>query len=245
MRKMALIFVAMTLIAGIALAQKPKSQKEVDAINAAIQAADPAARIKAVDAALQQFADTEFKPMLLTLQVSAAADLNDQAKVIIYGEQALKADPKNFQVQFWMAQAIVQGTKEFDLDKEDKLGRAEKLTGDGMKNLSTAAKPNPQLTEEQWAGAKKQIEGQGHEILGLIAGLRKKHDVAISEFQTALGLSPEPTTKVRLAGAYNSAGKPAEALKLVEELLAMPDLHPTIKQVATAEKEKAVKAGAK
>jgi tetratricopeptide (TPR) repeat protein len=226
-----------------ASAQKPKSQKEIDAINAAISATDPAVRIKAVDTALQQFADTEFKSMLLTMQVGAAADMNDQTKVIIYGEQALKADPKNYQVQLWIAQAIVQGTKEFDLDKEEKLGRAEKLLAEASKNVAASTKP-AQLTDEQFVNAKKMMDAQGHETLGLIATLRKKYDVAITEYQTSLGLFPEATTMVRLAGAYNTAGKPAEALKMADQVLAQPNLHPTVKQIATAEKEKATKATA-
>jgi tetratricopeptide (TPR) repeat protein len=235
--------VAMLMMAtGLAPAQKPKSQKEVDAINAAISATDPATRIKAVDDALQKFADTEFKPMLLTMQVGAAADMNDPAKVIVYGENALRSDPKNYQVQFWMAMATVQGTKEFDLDKEDKLSRAEKLANDGLMNLSTATKPNPQLTEEQWQGAKKTLEAQGHEALGLIANLRKKYDVAIKEYETSIALTPEVTTMTRLAGAYNSGGRPADAIKTADQILAQPNLNPAVKQVATAEKEKATKA---
>jgi len=244
MKKTALIWAAIILAAGLASAQKPKSQKEVEAINAAIQAQDPAAKIKAVDEALQKFADTEFKSMLLTMQVGAAADLNDPTKVIVYGENALKVDPKNYQVQFWMAQATVQGVGQFDLDKEERLTRAEKLANDGIKNLATAAKPNPQLTEAQWADGKKQLEAQGHEALGLVANLRKKYDVAIKEYETAVALAPEVTTQVRLAGAYNNGGRPADALKLADQVLAQPNLHPAVKQVATAEKEKAAKATA-
>ena len=239
---MAVVSAAIVLTAGLASAQKPKSNKEVEAINAAIQATDPALRIKAVDAALQQFADTEFKPMLLTMQVGAAADMNAPDKVIIYGENALKTDPKNYQVQFWMAMATVQGTGQFDLDKEEKLGRAEKLANDGLKNLSTATKPNPQLTDAQWAEGTKTLEAQGHEALGLIANLRKKYDVAIKEYETSVALAPEATTQVRLAGAYNNGGRPGDALKLADQVLAMPNLHPAVKQVAQAEKDKAAKA---
>jgi hypothetical protein len=42
-------------------------------------------------------------------------------------------------------------------------------------------------------------------------------------------------------GAYNNAGKYAEAVKTADEVLATPNLNPTIKQVVQAEKDKAAK----
>jgi tetratricopeptide (TPR) repeat protein len=242
MKRTALFVAGIMMTAGLATAQTVKSNKEREAINAAISAQDPAAKIKAAEAALQQFADTEYKPMLMTMLVGAAADMNDSAKVILYGENALRANPKDYQTQFWMAQAILASTKEFDLDKEEKLKQAEKLANDGMKNVAAAVKPNPQIPEEQWASIKKQLEAQGHEALGLTGTLRKKWDVAIKEFESAIALSPEPTSMTRLAGAYNSGGRPGDALKMADQILAQPNLHPAVKQVATAEKDKATKA---
>jgi tetratricopeptide (TPR) repeat protein len=233
------------LATSVASAQKVKSQKEADAINAVVQAPDAAARIKAIESALAQFADTEFKPALQTMMVGAAADMNDSPKVIIYGENVLKTDPTNYQVELWVASATVSGTKEFDLDKEDKLKRADKLATDALAHLVTAAKPNPQITDEQWAAANKQLQAQAHETFGLTATLRKKHDVAIKEYETAMGLAPEASTMVRLAAAYNSAGKPADALRMATQVLASPNLHPAVKQVAEAERDRATKAGAK
>jgi tetratricopeptide (TPR) repeat protein len=234
----------LALAAGLATAQKPKSQKEVDAINAVFTAQDPAARIKLADAAMQQFADTEFKPVLLMLQTESALQMNDRDKVIVYGEQALKADPKSYQVQLWIATAIVQGTKEFDLDKEDKLKRADKLLDDSLKNLAVAVKPNPQLTDDQWLEAKKDLEGQCHETMGMAASLRKNSNGAIEEFQKAITLNPgNLNAKVRLAGVYNTAGKFPEATKLADEILATPNLHPALKQYAEAEKQRAAKGG--
>ena len=236
------LLVGLVLAVGSATAQKAKTQKEVDAINAAISATDPKVRIKAAEAALQQFADTEFKSMLQTMMVGAAADANESANVIIYGENALKADPKNYQVQLWMSLATVSGTGQFDLDKEEKLARAEKLASDGLKNLAVAPKPNPQLTDEQWTEGKKQIEAQAHEALGQVANSRKKYDVAIKEYELALSLAPEATTMTRLAAAYTNGGRPADAIKTLDQVLAQPNLHPAVKQVATAEKDRATKA---
>jgi hypothetical protein len=73
--------------------------------------------------------------------------------------------------------------------------------------------------------------------------VRKKYDVAITELKAAVdgAATPDQSTMVRLASAYNAAGKPDEAIATIDKLMAMPDLNPQVKQVATLEKDKATK----
>ena len=66
--------VAGSLAAAVLLAQAkaptPKSQKEVDALNAMIQAADNDTRIKAANELLTKFADTDFKGLALYMIIA-------------------------------------------------------------------------------------------------------------------------------------------------------------------------------
>ena len=73
---------------------------------------------------------------------------------------------------------------------------------------------------------------------------RKNYDVAAKEFGTAVSTAanPDPATMVRLAQAQNLAGKPDDALATIDKLNAIPDLHPQIKQVAQAERVRAIQA---
>ena len=125
-------------------------------------------------------------------------------------------------------------TREHDLDKEEKLKQAEKYTSDGLELLKTAGKPRPDLTDEQWAAAKKDFEAQGYDSLGMVAMVRKKFADAVAQFKKAADTqaTPDPATKVRLASAYNSVGNFEGALLVVDALLADQQLHPTIRQVA-------------
>jgi hypothetical protein len=50
---------------------------------------------------------------------------------------------------------------------------------------------------------------------------------------------------VRQASALQSAGKNDEAIALCDKVVAIPDVHPQIKQVATQIRAAAVKAGGK
>ena len=74
----------------------PKSQAEVTAVNAMIQAQTPDDKIKAVEELITKFANTDFKSFALEMEAEAWQQKNDNVKAIVYAEQALQADPKNF-----------------------------------------------------------------------------------------------------------------------------------------------------
>ena len=235
---------AVMLAATMAFAQpKPKSQAEVDAIMAIQNAQDPAARIAAAENLLTKFADTEFKGFALMIAAASAQQMNDFEKMVVYSERTLEADPKNFQAMLMLAGGLAQRTREHDLDREEKLGRAEKLANQAIEIAKTAAKPNPQLTDEQWEAAKKDVISQGYEALGQAAMVRKKYDVAAQNWKTAIetAASPDPGTMVRLAAAYNQMNKPDEAIAVLDKLNTVPDVHPQIKAAATEQRNNAVK----
>jgi tetratricopeptide (TPR) repeat protein len=238
---------AAAVLFGQAKQPQPKSQKEVDAIMAMFNAPDPASRIKAADDLLINFADTEFKAVALQVATVSAQEMNDYEKVIIYGERTLQADPKNYTAMLVMSSTIAQRTREHDLDKEEKLGRAEKLADDAVGTLDSAPKPRPDITDEQWEGAKKDLYAQAYESKGLVAAARKKHDDAIEMFKKSIetAANQDPATKIRLAAAYNEAGKYDEAIAIIDQLTADPQLDPTIRKFAGQEKMKAVQGKAK
>jgi len=240
---------ALVLTAGLVFAQKapkqpkPKSQKEVDAINAVFTATDPDARIAAAENLLTKFADTEFKAVVLQVAAASAQQKNDFEKMVIYSERTIEADPQNYPAMLMLANGIAQKTREFDLDKEEKLQRSEKYARQSIELIGTAAKPRPDITDEQWEGAKKDYLAQAHEALGLTAMVRKKYDVAATEFKTSTDVAPMPdqATLVRLAAAYNLSGKPDLAIPVLDKVMAIPDLNPQIKQVAQNERVNAMK----
>lgn len=247
-----------TLLAGLAAAAlltaqtanpkqpKPKSQKEVDAINAVFNATDADGRIAAVEELITKFADTEFKSTALYLATDAAAQKNDVAKLLIYGDRTLQADPQHFGAMLTMARALAQTTREFDLDKEEKLTRADKLAGDALALVPKAVKPRPDIPDDQWEMVKKDFQAQGYEVKGMVAQARKNYNGAIEALKTAHDMQPQkdPSTMVRLAAAYADAGKHDEAIALCDQINAMPDVPPVVKQLAGQTKLKAATAKA-
>jgi tetratricopeptide (TPR) repeat protein len=242
MKKRVMACVAgLIVMAGLAAAQKAKSQKELDAFNAINSAPTVDARIAAADNFVTSFADSQLKSLALYLAADAAQRKNDSAKAITYGQAALEADPKNYSAMIVVSGEIAKGTRENDLDKEEKLAKAEKMANEAIPLIMTAQKPNPQIPDEQWTAYKKDLIAQCHENLGLAALARKKYDLAVTEFKQAVEgqATPDPSTLVRLAAAYDQGGKPDEGLAILNKVLATPNLNPVIKSFATAEKNRA------
>jgi len=223
---------------------KPPSPEELKALQGILNASTMETRVAAVDSFVNSFPKSEYRNFALTAAADAYEAGGNTTKAIIYYQLALEANPKDYNAMLMLAAETARTTREFDLDREEKLAKAEKYAKDGMALIPTSEKPNPQLTDAQWTDLKKDDTARGHEALGLIAVARKKYDVAASEFKTATETAsqPQPATYIRLGGAYTDAGKPAEAIAALDKVLAMPNLPDQFKQVAQSEKARAEKA---
>ena len=213
----------------------PKSKGEQDALVAMFNAQQkPDDLIAAAEELLTKYADTDFKDAALLMEANAYQQKGDADKAQLYAERALAANPKNFQASLMLSETIAQHTRENDLDKDEKLTRAEKYGNDTIANLAAAGKPNPQLTDQQWGDIKKDLTAQAHDALGMAALARKKYDLAITEFKAAVDgmVQPQPAYEVRLASAYNSAGKYDEAIATADKVMGEAQTPTQIKQVA-------------
>jgi tetratricopeptide (TPR) repeat protein len=244
MKTTARILTAFLAVAALAIAQKPKSKSEIEALQAIQAEQDPAAKIKKIDDFVKKFADTEFKTILYTQAAQLAERMGDGTKVIIYSDLALETDPKAYQPMLMVSAELARSTRENDLDKDEKLAKAEKYAKEGMELAPNAPKPNPQITDAQWDEVKKEFVGDAHRDLGMIATVRKKYDVAIAEFKLAVEIphDPDAATFVRLAAAYNDNKQPDEALAVLAKMPANPQLVPFVeKERKRAEALKAAK----
>ena len=231
----------------------PKSNGERDALVAMFNAqGKPDELIAAAENLLTKYADTEFKDTALFFEATAYRQKGDADKAQVFAERALDANPKNFQASLMLGEVLAQRTRENDLDKEEKLTRADKYSNDTIATLNTAPKPNSQMTDQQWEDAKKDMIAEAHDALGMSALIRKKYDVAINEFKMSVdgAAHPEPAFEVRLASAYSSAGKYDEAIAAADKVMNEAQTPTQIKQVAqsikagaTVAKQKAAGAG--
>ena len=111
---------------GLLAQPKTKSQAEVDALKAMFGAQTADARIAACENVLTKFADTEFKAVALYFEAASYEQKGDFEHTVVFAERTIEADPKHFQAMLMLAALIAQHTKEFDLDREEKLAQVEK-----------------------------------------------------------------------------------------------------------------------
>jgi len=226
-------------VPGLLAQPKPKSKAEFDALQVMYNAQTPDARIAACETVLTKFADTEFKAVALYFEAASYDQKRDYEHTVVFAERTIEADPKHYQAMILLAGVIAQHTKEFDLDREEKLAKVEKYANGALILIPNAAKPNPALTDDQWAGAKKDFTAQAHVALGLAAMARKKYDVAETEFKSALESKPDPATMVRLGSSYSLDGKYDDAIAQFDKVMGSADASAPVKQVAQAERVRA------
>lgn len=228
-------------VPGLLAQPKPKSKAEMDALQAMYGAQSADARIAACENVLTKFADTDFKAVALYFEAASYDQKHDYEHTVVFGERTLEADPKYYQAMLLLAGVIAQHTKEFDLDREEKLAQVEKYAKTALDLLKDAPKPNAGITDDQWTAAKKDFASQAHVALGMGGMARKKYDVAESEFKTAIAGTdvPDGATMVRLGRAYSDDGKYDEAIAEFDKVKALPDASVQVKQIAQAERVRA------
>jgi len=226
---------------------RPKSPDELKALQAwqaALQANDSDAIIKAVDDVLTRFPNTDFKAAVLETEAEAYKQKQDWAKAQIYADMALTANPKSYNAALMLAEIPAKHTGEHDLDKEESLTKAEGFAKQAIELINAQPKL-AQFTDEQWSDYQKQVVGQAQDYLGLISADRKNWDAAAAAFKTAVASTPEPAFKVHLANALVQAAKYDEAIAVCDQILGEANLNPRIAAAAKSIKTGAADAKAK
>jgi tetratricopeptide (TPR) repeat protein len=224
-------------------AQKPKSKKEAQAIQAVQAAKTPDERIMAIEDVLTNFADTEYKTVLLTMAVQTEEQKNDFAQTIFYADRLLKADPMNTFALVTLASETARHTRENDLDKDEQLAKVDKWAKDGIEAAKTMPKVTTTETDEDLDHDRKDMQAQGYVAMGMADALRKNYDGAANNYRQSLaaGATPNPATLVRLAQAYMGSGKLDDANFTLDKAINTPNVAPQIKNVAEALKAEIAK----
>jgi len=242
-------FLAATVTCGLmygqAKAPQPKSQKERDAlmkVQTAAQANNADEELKAIDDVLENFDNTDYKVMLLTMGMEAAQAKGDAAKSSVYADRLIEADPNNIAARVLQAESIAQRTRENDLDKEQSLKRVDELATKGLDLLKNASAPPQGMNDQQWAEQKKQLASEAHDAMGQAADLRKNYPEAIKHYQEALQVQPtNSVATARLAKAYVGNKQYDDAIATADKVVAMAEAPAVVKQFAQQQKDAATK----
>jgi tetratricopeptide (TPR) repeat protein len=235
-----LLALATFTFAALAQGPTPKSQGEVDALMAVQNAETDDARIEAALDLIQKFADTEFKSWALFNIVQIYDTKGDMANMIIYSEQLLEAKPNPFEAasaHVRIATGISRQTKEFDLDRDEKLQRVQDHANKAVGMLATAPKINEQIPDEQWQAIIKNEEAMAYDAMAQGEFVRKKYDDAAGFFLKAIEAQPDPVRMLKAGNAYRLAEKYSEAMNMLDNAINDSSSNDQIKSLAEREKQ--------
>jgi tetratricopeptide (TPR) repeat protein len=150
----------------------------------------------------------------------------------------LKADPMNAFAMVTLASETARHTREFDLDKDEKLAKVDKWAKDGIEAAKTMPKLRADIPDADWEGVKKDFQAQGFVALGMADVLRKNYDAAADDYRKSLEVeaTPNPATMVRLAQAYMDSGKLDNANFTLDKAIATPNIPDQVKSIAESMK---------
>ena len=204
---------------------KPKSRKEAEALSAVVKAQTqgPDALIAAANDFITHYADTDFKGWAFYVMTLASDQKHDLIYEVDYGEQCIAADPMNYAAMALVARAIAEGTKKYDLDKDEKLARVRKLAKDAIELAKkNPPKPNPQITDERWAAAVADMVSPAYEGLGDAAMVEEKYEECAVNLKQDLDSAPhpDPALMVRLGFCYRLAKNYDAATAILDRAIA-------------------------
>ncbi len=240
----ALVLAAIPVLAQQAGQPKPKSQKEVDAlkkVQADAQTNNYDQEIQDINYTLENFADTEFKNMLLNMAMEAAEKKGDYANTITYGEKVIQSDPNDITARVTLAQTIASHTHDTDFDKDKSIKSIEDYANKALELMKTNPGPPQGVNADQWPAFQKQLEGEAHDSLGTAALLQKNYAKATEEYKAASAAFPNPIILTHLGKAYLGAKQWDDAIANADKVIASADASAPVKQIAQQQKDAATK----
>ena len=198
-----------------------KSQDELKAYQDANSKTDPAQMNAAADAFAAKYPSSELKAALFVRAMNLYAQANNAEKLIELGRKAIAADPTNPVSLVQVGAALLEGTRDTDMDRDQRLAEAVKDSQSAIDNISQLLVPSD-ATPERVAAVKASILIMAYDTLGM-ADLNKKDAAgAEQQFLKAVDASkaqPEAAVFLRLSVAQDQLNKYPQALDSANKAL--------------------------
>jgi tetratricopeptide (TPR) repeat protein len=162
-----------------------KDRAEYDLYVAIGSDQNPKTRLEKLQQWEKQYPMTEWIKERKTLFLTTYAGLNDGKNAVEAAKQILADDPKDFTALYY-TMLFTQGLYTQN-QSPDVLDQGEKAAQAILAGIDT---PPPNVTAEQWAKLRPDIELLAHVNLGFISMQRKNWDTAEAEFQKVLMMNP-------------------------------------------------------
>lgn len=192
-----------------------KSQDELKAYQDGMSQKDPAQLEAAADAFAAKYPDSDLKAALYIGAMNLYGQANNSEKVIEMAHKSIAADPTNPVPLVQAGSALVEGTRDTDMDRDQRLAEAAKDAQGAIDNIDGLPIP-PNAPADQVAAVKSGILTMAHDTLGMVDLNKKDYVAAEQEFLKAVDASkaqPEAVVFLRLSVAQDQLKKYPQALE--------------------------------
>ena len=220
-----LILAALLCAVGLSGQGGFKSEEEYNAFMALQNAMSPEDKAAAGGAFVAAYPKSEFFGVACYMTMLSYQQLNDFDSMLLYGEMVLDSDPQPGVLAgtlLSLAGAIPTRTREFDLDKEEKLAKADDYAKRAMALIPTLPKMDPNMSDDEWLSTKMEFMSQSHEAVGIVALKREDYDASVASLRKAFEMAPNPVafTMYNLAQALTKQGNAEEAAEMAQRCTA-------------------------
>ncbi len=238
----------LTVLPAMADQAKPKikNKEERAALQKLFADTDPDSQLADANTVLENYSDTEYKAVVLSIALRAAEQKDDLALVQTWSQRTLQSDPNNIEAHVVLAHETARKVRENDLDKADSLKTIDTNANQALTMLKAATTAPAAFPEAQWPAAKAQMTSETYEALGMAAAVEKKNADAVAAFK--MGADADPTNsiiKARLTKAYNDNKQYDDAIATADAVLANTQAPQVVKNMVQQQKDFATKMKAK
>jgi len=241
---MAVLCAALPLAAYQAKQPKVKSKKEQEAlmqVQSAAQSGNAAAELAAINNVLENFADTEFKPQLLTMAMGAAQQTNDPAQVATWAERVMDNDPNDIVARVTLAETTASQMRENDLDKAENVKKVNDLAHKALDLIKSGGSVAAGIAEDKWPDFKKELAVRAWAAIAMADAVNKQYGDEVAAYKNAIDVEPSSIVMARLSKAYVNNKQYDDAIAAADKAMAMPDATAQVKNFAQAQKDNATK----
>ena len=227
MHRLTTVALAIAVSTASLVAQAPqwKSQEEVNEFMTIQNATSVEERAAAGEQFIAKYPKSDAVGLASYMVMLSYQQMNDFDNMLLYGEMVLDNNPQpgvKAGTLISLANAIPTRTREFDLDKEEKLAKAEDFAKQAMTLIPAIPKMDPNLTDDQWLATKMDFMSQCHEAIGAVMLKRGDFPAAEAALRKSLEMSPQPMafTYYQLAQALEKQGRNDDAAEMADSCVA-------------------------
>jgi len=218
-----------------------KTKPEYDAYNAAIAQTDPALLEKAADDFAKNFPDSELRAPLYTVAMGRYRQANNVDEMIEMSRRVLGIDADDPAALVGVAQGLVEGMHDTDLDKDQRTAEAKKDAEHALVTVDTDV-PTVGYPPEAVNAFKTSVRSEAYYVLGSLAYKSSNWAEAEANLRKSIEAQPDAFTIFQLSVALDMQNKIPEAMKFADQAVDLTKDRPDsgVGKAARAEKDRLV-----